>query len=235
MRVQHRLFAHHTQACTVHHVDPHHIQNLVVAGVSVLVDTAVKRTHRQMRTESLVQMSLYERAAQVLNHEILSLEYAVKRIENKDDWPNFTNWKTEAEIQLSTANALLRGIRHAFAGKGAADNWGKLFAYVDYISALDETVSDTSTSIPGEGTLASDGYNLAERLFKSEGVVKAVEELLKYKSTPPSAALPVHDRGISHARQTPMVVPHATAISIPCSIHGYCIVFVVYHTLWYTM
>jgi len=153
----------------------------------------------------LVQESLYERVAQVLTREILNLEYAVKRIENKDDWPNFEERKNAAERHLGTAAALLRGIRSAFAGNGANENWAKLFAYVAYVSSLDETVRDTSTSVPDEGTLAREGYKLANRLFKSEEVVKDVEDLLDYTSTPPqwyrtclTAVLCMRGTGPSH-------------------------------------
>lgn len=150
-----------------------------------------------------MQVSLYERAAQVLNHEILNLEYAVKRIENKADWPDFSDWKNEAERHLGTANGLLRGIIHTFGGKDADEGWAKLFAYVEYVSALDETISDTGSSVPKDGTLAREGYQIANRLFKSEGVVKDVEDLLNYKSTPPPAGLTLPDRRVYHAWAIP--------------------------------
>ena len=154
-----------------------------------------------MPTVFPMQASLYERAAQVLNHEILSLEYAEKRIKDKADWPKFDTWRIAAESELSTIDALLRSIRYDFSGKPADENWGKLLAYVDYVSALDETITNTGDSRPEVGSLAHEGYSLATRLFRSEEVVQTVENLANYKSTPPPVVPLISERHVTHMSQ----------------------------------
>lgn len=126
-----------------------------------------------------MQPYLYERAAQVLNHEILAYEYVVKRLEDKKDWPDFKDWKEDAEIYLETAHKHVEAIRSHFGhGSHAQSNWQELLAYVEYISRGGE--SDT----PGRNMpVARRGYNLAKRRFKSSDLVEDVEQHIKYEST----------------------------------------------------
>eukprot|EP00892_Ulva_mutabilis_P008089 jgi/Ulvmu1/5652/UM237_0002.1 len=122
-------------------------------------------------------MFLYERAAQVLNHEILAYQYVVEKLENRSHWPQFGSWKGSAEAHLGAAQAGLRALRRDFCrGPSATDNWDGLLAYVDYISA-GEGDGDRP---PAELEDASAGYSLAQRLFRSRNLVRNVDELLNY-------------------------------------------------------
>ena len=130
-----------------------------------------------------MQEELYERVAQLLNHEVLSLQFVVERLQDRREWPAFKDWRREADAVLDAADRRLFTIREAFGrGADAHDNWGALMAYARWFQGASAAERRRGPPRDAENADARAGYDIAETMFDNDALVRRAADLIDYES-----------------------------------------------------
>lgn len=141
---------------------------------------------------AFVQLELFQRAARLLNSELLVAEYIIKRLDPRDNvFPNFPSFNRDVPLYRTAAEVRLEDIREAFGyGEEAHENWAALMDYIDWYRRSDARADPAAMSAPPQGDNlvkfpgALKGFNLTDDLFDNDDLLEKVQKMMRYEGAP---------------------------------------------------